>query len=196
MISEKTVRIKNTDIHYLEAGPADGQAVLLLHGMKFNSETWTETGTLDVLEQEGFRAVAVDLPGFGKSPAIEMDKPEVLQAIIESIGLDSPVIVSPSMSGGYSLPVIAAGHVPLKGYVAVAPTNIPDYAENLKGNALPVFAIWGSDDAIVPPENAETLCDAMPNSEKVVIEKGGHPTYLTSTDLFHHYLIGFLADLG
>jgi abhydrolase domain-containing protein 14 len=195
MISEKHVDAGNTAVHYLEAGAEGGQVILLLHGKNFHSGTWMETGTIDVLVGNGFHAFAVDLPGFGKSPESDVGKPETLTAIIKALGLDSPVIISPSMSGGYSLPVIAEGAVALKGYVAVAPTNIADYANSLKGNPLPVLAIWGSDDQVVPPENADLLCNALPNADKVIIENGGHPTYLNQTDIFHSYLIGFLRGL-
>lgn len=195
MISENVLNIGKTDIHYLEAGQAGNPEVLLLHGRSFHSGTWVETGTLDMLAENGFHVFAVDLPGFGKSAQNDMGKPEILKAIIAGLKLTMPVIVSPSMSGGFALPVIAEGKVPLKGYVAVAPVSIPDYADQLKGIPLPVLAIWGSEDQVVPPENADILCEAMPNSEKVVIEGGAHPSYLSHTDLFHSYVIGFLSGL-
>ncbi len=163
--------------------------------MKFNSATWAETGTLEFLGENGFHAIAVDLPGFGKSENTDMGKPEILKTIIKELGLTDPAIIAPSMSGGYSLPVIADAKTRLGGYVAVAPTNIPDFAEALKGNSLQTLAIWGSNDEIVPPENADILCNAMPNAKKVIIKNGGHPTYLTETDQFQQHLIEFLNTL-
>ncbi len=55
-------------IAYLDAGPADGPVVLLLHG----EPTWSYLyrHVIDVLVDAGLRAVAVDLVGFGRS-----DKP-------------------------------------------------------------------------------------------------------------------------
>lgn len=195
MISENKMTIKGREVHFLESGEEKGKDILLLHGMKFNSETWKETGILAFLGEKGFHAVAVDLPGFGKSPANDLGKPETLKAVIEISGLSEPVVIAPSMSGGYSLPVIAEGAVKLGAYVAVAPTNIPDFIEALEGNPLKTLAIWGSNDEIVPPENADILCNAMPNATKVIIEDGGHPTYLTETEKFLQYLIGFLESL-
>src|SRR5688572_25069784 len=55
-------------LRWLEAGPEGGLPVLLLHGQRFHSKTWKELGTLDRLAKEGFRAIALDLPGFGASP--------------------------------------------------------------------------------------------------------------------------------
>lgn len=37
--------------------------VLLLHGQAFTSKTWEALGTLALLAGEGYRAVAIDLPG-------------------------------------------------------------------------------------------------------------------------------------
>lgn len=195
VVSEKKISIGKSDVHYLEAGSAGGQEILLLHGKNFKSATWLETGTIEILEASGFHVFAVDLPGFGLSPANETGKPETLKAIIKALCLTTPVVVAPSMSGGYLLPVAADGNPPLKAFVAVAPVEIPEHVERLKGNTLPVLVIWGSDDQVVPLEHADIICEAMPNSEKVEIENGGHPTYLTNTDIFHSYLMGFLESL-
>lgn len=37
--------------------------VVLLHGKAFNSHTWEQLGTLQLLSRRGYRAVALDLPG-------------------------------------------------------------------------------------------------------------------------------------
>jgi pimeloyl-ACP methyl ester carboxylesterase len=42
---------------------ASAPMVLLLHGAKFNSDTWMTTGTLPLLHEQGYKAMAVDLPG-------------------------------------------------------------------------------------------------------------------------------------
>lgn len=42
--------------------------VVLLHGKAFNSHTWEQLGTLQLLVQRGYRAVALDLPGESPHP--------------------------------------------------------------------------------------------------------------------------------
>lgn len=44
--------------------------VVFLHGKAFNSHTWEQLGTLQLLSKRGYRAVAVDLPG--KNPHIRV----------------------------------------------------------------------------------------------------------------------------
>ena len=61
------VQVEGQAIHGRAAGPEDGAPVLLLHGAAFDSGTWEKLGTLEALAQAGFRAIAVDLPGFGAS---------------------------------------------------------------------------------------------------------------------------------
>ena len=65
-IIEKQLDCGAHPIHTLQAGPSTGQAILLLHGMKFQAATWRENGTLETLANAGYRAVALDLPGFLK----------------------------------------------------------------------------------------------------------------------------------
>lgn len=64
---EGTTQVQGQSLFFREARPAGGQAarfsVLLLHGIRFSSETWQNLGTLHRLAQAGYRAVAIDLPG-------------------------------------------------------------------------------------------------------------------------------------
>ena len=46
-------------------GPANGRSVVLLHGMNFFGEAWTET--IDILRKEGYRVIVPDQIGYGRS---------------------------------------------------------------------------------------------------------------------------------
>jgi abhydrolase domain-containing protein 14 len=53
---------------YRKASPptsvkSSGQAILLLHGQSFKSETWQNLGTMHLMAGIGHLVVAVDLPG-------------------------------------------------------------------------------------------------------------------------------------
>jgi 3-oxoadipate enol-lactonase len=53
-------------IHYLDPNPSGNPAVLLLHGLGADANSWTLQ--IPTLTGAGFRPIAVDLPGFGQSP--------------------------------------------------------------------------------------------------------------------------------
>lgn len=91
--------------HVLEAGR--GPAVLLLHGFAGSAEDWRPTG--EALARLGYRALAVDALGFGRS-AKPADAPYSfeLQAglyvgLLDALGLDRASLVAHSMGGKYAL---------------------------------------------------------------------------------------------
>jgi abhydrolase domain-containing protein 14 len=168
--------------------------VLLLHGASFSSQTWQELGTLAFLAQHNYRAVAIDLPGFGQSESVELSPLDFLLAFLEQLSLDKPILVSPSLSGMYSLPLIAAYPHKLAGFVAVAPVSIPTYEHQLQGNLLPTLAIWGRNDHIVPAEQAELLCQLLPHERKILLPGAGHACYLRVPTAFHTHLLQFAQE--
>jgi pimeloyl-ACP methyl ester carboxylesterase len=193
-IKSGSIGIQQSQIHYREAGPAEGKPVLLLHGASFSSQTWQEIGTLDFLAGHGCRAVAIDLPGFGQSAAASGEPLDFMLELLDKLNLAQPILVSPSMSGRYSLPLVAKQPEKLKGFVPVAPVGISQFERHLKGNSLPTLAIWGSNDRIVPVEQADLLCRLMPNAQKVVLPEAGHACYMRATAEFHQHLLAFIEQ--
>ncbi len=193
-IASNFVTVQQARIHYLEAGPLDAPAVLFLHGASFSAQTWQDLGTLTLLAEKGYRAVAIDLLGFGQSSRVSGQPLDFLIELMTQLNLIQPVLVSPSMSGGYSLPLVAQQPEKLKGFVPVAPVSIPTYEKQLQGIILPTLAIWGSNDQIVPVEQGERLCQLMPNARMVVLENAGHACYMRATAEFHRHLLKFIED--
>jgi len=188
-----TRTISGARVHFLEAGPGDGPAVLLLHGAAFRASTWQELGTLELLARAGFRAVALDLPGFGDSEASIVAPPDFLPLVLDELSLARPVVVSPSLSGGFSLPLVARHAGRLRGFVAVAPVQIERWIDALDGSALPTLCLWGGDDRIVPESQADLLCERMAAARKVVLADAGHACYMNQPARFHELLLEFLA---
>ncbi|KAF6730918.1 Alpha/beta hydrolase domain-containing protein 14A [Oryzias melastigma] len=91
-------------LFFREALPVDGAGrqiiprlqVVLLHGQAFTSKTWEELGTMAILANNGYQALAVDLPGYGQSPDSEAPKSEqnrveLLSKFMESLGIKAAV---------------------------------------------------------------------------------------------------------
>ncbi len=60
------VRRGNLVFDVTEAGPPDGEPVLLLHGFPQNSECWD--GLVPLLTEAGYRTVAMDQRGYSPAP--------------------------------------------------------------------------------------------------------------------------------
>ena len=194
-IQSKFINLEGGKIHYLGVGKEDQPSVLFLHGASFKAKTWQDLGTLQLIAEKGYYALAIDLPGYGDSSLVSVRPDQFLLIVLEALNLDSPIVISPSMSGGYSLPMVAHDADKLSGFVAVAPVNISKYAQQLKGIDLPTLAIWGSNDRIVPTQMANKLVELMPNTTKVILTNAGHACYMRATNEFHHHLMQFIDKI-
>lgn len=90
-------------LFYKDWGPTDGPVVLLSHGWPLNSDAWEATALF--LAAQGFRAIAHDRRGHGKSTQTwdgnEMDTyADDLAALITKLDLTDVVLVGHSTGGG------------------------------------------------------------------------------------------------
>jgi len=194
-IQSTTTKISGSNVHLLTAGPDEGHPVVLLHGASFTSKTWEEIGTIQTLAEAGCRVVAVDLPGYGQSESTGASRSSWLGQLLEELKIDNPMIVSPSMSGGYSLPFITDHPDRVAGFVAVSPVAVARYLDKLSQIRFPVLAIWGENDQIVPCEHADALVQAVEQGRKVIVPGGGHAPYMSDPAAFHKELLEFLQEI-
>ena len=78
----------------------DGSAVLLVHAGIADARMWGPLA--ERLVAAGYRTIAPDLPGFGRTP-IEpgvVSNPGALVALLDELGLDRVPIVAASWGGG------------------------------------------------------------------------------------------------
>lgn len=200
------VRVESADVvvdgkrvHLLRAGApsAERPPVLLLHGQRFRARTWQDAGTLALLATEGFEALAVDLPGYGDSEPSEAPREDFLAALIDALAIAPPVVVSPSMSGAFSLPAVVARPDRFAGFVPVAPAGIERMSPwPVDGPSLPTFVLWGADDPVFPSTGAARLAERIPGATFALVEGAGHACYLDRPDAFHERLLAFLGGLG
>ena len=195
-LREGSVDLRGQRIHMLTAGPGGGRSVLLLHGAKFHSGTWEELGTLDLLAKAGYRALALDLPGFGKSPRWQPDRARFLAELLPLLEIGRPVIVSPSMSGALVFPLILEHPERVAGFVPVAPAGTLRYAPRLKNSPVPTLIFWGEKDRLFPVAQAETLAASFTRAKVVILPGAQHPAYLDQPERFHEALLDFLSGLA
>lgn len=142
---------------YLECSPgfhlpATGKSVLLLHGAAYRASTWRdELPTLQTLAALGHRAVAVDLPGHGNT-AETIHAPARVGFLAAAVAVlfragPRPVVVSPSMSGSYSVPALLDDPGVMCGYVPVAPGAAADRPESdFDAVRVPTLIVQGEED--------------------------------------------------
>ncbi|MEM9668057.1 MAG: haloalkane dehalogenase [Pseudomonadota bacterium] len=98
-------------MHYVDEGPRDGEVILLLHGQP--SWSYLYRHMIPPLAEAGYRVIAPDLVGFGKS-----DKPlkqsdysyqmhvDVMAAFVEQLGLEGVTLFAQDWGGLIGLRII------------------------------------------------------------------------------------------
>ncbi|MGH2751318.1 MAG: alpha/beta fold hydrolase [Actinomycetota bacterium] len=113
-------------IYYVEEG--EGPLVLLCHGFPELAYSWRNQ--MAPLADAGFRTVAIDLPGYGRS-----DKPEVcydvlwlcacLAAVVEALGSQSAVVAGHDWGGLLAWPLARLHPERVAGVIGINTPDLP-----------------------------------------------------------------------
>uniref|UniRef100_A0A0B6Z614 AB hydrolase-1 domain-containing protein n=1 Tax=Arion vulgaris TaxID=1028688 RepID=A0A0B6Z614_9EUPU len=173
--------------------------VLFLHGASLTSQDWLKIKSTDHVANWGYRSVAIDMPGKGKSPnqlSLQLAR-KFLDAFIRKMEMKNVVIIAPSASGQYALPYlfndVNNSNDFVVGFIPIAPVATPDFKEQYPNSQVKTLIVYGSKDAAqaVFLENLQLI----PNHKVVKIEDTGHGCYLENPDAFHTALFHFLKEL-
>ena len=197
----KTVEGKTYTLAVRDRTPKNfTHTVVLLHSEKLDSSVWENIKTLDLLYGMGYRGIAIDLPGYGKSyrykpPTQSYDKAVILEIILKELDATRAILVVPSMSGSYALPLIIRGSFPLRGFIAISPHNTEQFSKTeytlLK---TPTMIIYGQTDNEYGEKSANDLLN-IPDSKVHVIKGAGHACYLQNPEEFNEVLKNFLEEV-
>jgi pimeloyl-ACP methyl ester carboxylesterase len=119
-VTRRRVQAAGRVVSYLEAGPAAGPVVVLLHGLASDCTTWERA--IGPMARGGLRVIAVDLIGHGESdkPAVGYtldDFAESIAAFFAEAGIERATLCGHSLGGaiavhfGYHYPSLVEGLV-------------------------------------------------------------------------------------
>merc|ERR1712218_325083 len=109
----------------------------------------------------GHKVIAVDLPGYGQSDKFTADdRGKFLEELIQTLAPNTkPILVSPSMSGSFSLPLLERNPNLICGYIPVAPVGTGKY---------PKF-VYGSKDTGLGVTSAQNLKNIPTSTEPQIL---------------------------
>ncbi|HLH96255.1 MAG TPA: alpha/beta hydrolase [Xanthobacteraceae bacterium] len=100
-IDDRFVKVDGRNIRYLEQG--SGVPAILLHGSSLGSSADVFRRNLQALGARGIRAIAVDLPGFGKSDPPDgmsaAERKSFLLRFMDALGLPRAALIGHSSAG-------------------------------------------------------------------------------------------------
>ena len=147
-VLHKTIKVRDLDIFYREAGPAGAPTVLLLHGFPTSSQMFRN---LIPALADKYHVIAPDYPGYGNSSAPAHDKFEysfdnlaaVVDEFVEKVGVKSYALYLQD----YGAPIgfrIAAKHP--ERVTALIVQNGNAYDEGLDNDFWkPIKSYWADD---------------------------------------------------
>eukprot|EP00640_Fibrocapsa_japonica_P004186 CAMPEP_0113935546 /NCGR_PEP_ID=MMETSP1339-20121228/2688_1 /TAXON_ID=94617 /ORGANISM="Fibrocapsa japonica" /LENGTH=224 /DNA_ID=CAMNT_0000937747 /DNA_START=58 /DNA_END=732 /DNA_ORIENTATION=+ /assembly_acc=CAM_ASM_000762 len=170
--------------------------VVLLHGARYSSQDWVDLNTPETLASQCYQVIAPDLPGYGQSGQLNnLTQDTWLKAYLDLLGVSGVVVVSPSMSGGFSLPLLMSHPEYLKGYMPIAPVSTGTYTEAQYHSVnVPTLIFYGENDTGIGQPGAAYLRN-IPTSHEVVVPNAPHACYLANPQMFYDNLLGLLNDV-
>ncbi|KAG9327987.1 hypothetical protein JZ751_017007 [Albula glossodonta] len=142
------------------------------------------------------------LQGLGNSKAAvapaavgELAPGGFLKQVLEALQLGPAVVISPSLSGMYSLPLLFQHGSLVRAYIPVAPICTEKFtAEQYGSIQTPSLIVYGDQDTQLGEVSLNNLKN-LANHKVVVMKGAGHPCYLDNPAEWHKAVLEFLQTL-
>jgi pimeloyl-ACP methyl ester carboxylesterase len=141
---QERLGVQNIDTLVLDAG--SGPPVLFFHGIPDTSDVWA--GSIRALKDR-FRCIAFDLPGFGRSHAVDgrfdmslANRADFVAEMLRKLGIDEPVRIVAHDAGGVWAGVFAAAYPSRVERALFSISSIHpsfEWREGAKVNRMPVI---------------------------------------------------------
>lgn len=100
----RTIQISDAELNYAEQG--SGPGIVFVHGFPFDHRMWIAAiGELQKQSEQGFRCIAPDLRGFGKSSVSDVVSIERfagdIDELLTALGISDPIFLCGLSMGGY-----------------------------------------------------------------------------------------------
>jgi pimeloyl-ACP methyl ester carboxylesterase len=161
-VTSQMVETPRLRTHALFSGPADGVAVLFVHGNASSSTFWEETM---VALPSGFRSIAVDLRGYGDTEDKLVDATrgygdwvDDLMELTQALGLERYHVVGHSMGGALLFSLLPAAGAGILSATLVAPGSPYGFGGTKDSAGTPCYEDFaGSGGGVVNPEFARLM---------------------------------------
>ncbi len=187
-ISSQMVKTSRLTTHLLTSGPQDGEPVVFVHGNVSSSVFWEETM---LALPARYRAIALDLRGFGDSEAAPVDATrglrdfsDDLHALVETLGLARFHLAGWSMGGGVSMQYIMDHPGRVRSLTMISPMSPYGFGGTKDASGIPCWPDFaGSGGGTANPEFVQRLKDGdrsadSPNSPRnVMLQFYFHPPF-------------------
>src|SRR5918996_266794 len=188
-----------TEIYYKDWG--EGPAVTFSHGWPLNSDMWD--GQMLFLAQHGFRAVAHDRRGHGRSSQTssgnDMDGfADDLAAVIETLDLNDVTLVGHSTGGAEVARYIGRHGTSRVDKALLISAAVPALLrtdanpEGLQKFDVPTLILHGEDDQIVPVQiSAMKSAGIIKDAKEIIYPGAPHGITATHQDEINSELVRF-----
>ncbi len=194
-LKTQVIEISGCRVHTLQGGDKSKPTLFFLHGKAFQAGTWQELGTLQAVTDAGFSVIAIDLPGFGKTPDADLSPETIVAGVMQAVDLKEIILIGPSMGGKIAIKFTLAHPKAISGLVLIGAVGVEAYKDQLHNLPKSTLIVWGENDQISDPANGKLLKEQIAGSTLVTFQGAKHPCYMEQPELWHTTLLDFVRTV-